>query len=302
MNVSLCIATHRRPGRLAALLSDIAQQDRRPSEVIVVDNDAAGSAQPVVERFVAEGAPFPLRYEVQPVRGIALTRNRTVQLASGDWIAFIDDDERPPKAWLQRLVDAAARYEADGVLGPVLPVVPPEAPAWIRRGRFYDVPELASGGAVPLNKLRIGNALVRGDRLRAEPGPFDTAYGLKTGEDGDMLARLVHKGAKIVWCREAAVQEPVEPRRLRLEWLLQRGLSGGQEFARMTLAGRYGPVTGVRRTYLFLRALAQLIIALGLTIATCPMGRHHAARWLIAASANLGKLTVFFGWHYSEYA
>ena len=301
MNISLCIATHRRPERLAVLLGDIAQQDVLPNDVVIVDNDASGSAREVVERFLTSGAPFPVRYDIQPVRGIALTRNRTVQLATSDWIAFIDDDERPPRSWLRQMVEAATRYEADGILGPVVPVVPPEAPDWIRRGQFYEVPQIASGDAVPLNKLRIGNALLRAACLRAEPGPFDVAYGLKTGEDGDMLARLVHKGAKIVWCQEAVVYEPVEPRRLRLRWLLQRALSGGQEFARMTLAGRYGSVGGLRRTFLFLRALAQLFAALGLMVVTWPLGRHHAARWLIAAWANLGKLTVFFGWHYSEY-
>jgi succinoglycan biosynthesis protein ExoM len=33
-----------------------------------------------------------------------------------------------------------------------------------------------------------------------------------------------------------------------------------------------------------------------------PAGRHRAAVWLIKASANLGKLTAFWGWRYGEYA
>jgi succinoglycan biosynthesis protein ExoM len=53
---------------------------------------------------------------------------------------------------------------------------------------------------------------------------------------------------------------------------------------------------------LFVRALLQLIVAVVLTILTLPFGRHHAARWLTKASANFGKLSLFFGWHYREYA
>ena len=302
MDVSLCIATHRRPERLAALLEDIARQELLPSQVVIVDNDAAGSAREVVERFVARGAPFAVQYEIQPVRGIALTRNRTVALATASWLAFIDDDERAPPAWMRQLADAAGRFEADGVLGPVVPVVPDEAPAWIRRGRFYDFARVETGRIVPLNMLRFGNVLLRGERLRAEPGPFDPAYGLMTGEDGDLLARMAAKGARIVWCDEAIVHEPVEASRLSLRWLLQRALSGGQEYARKTLAGRYGPVNGARRLALFFRALAQLLVALALMLVVTPLGRHHAARWLAAAFANFGKLTVFFGWRYSEYA
>jgi succinoglycan biosynthesis protein ExoM len=302
MKISLCIATFRRPERLAALLDDLARQQRLPDEVIIVDNDAAESARPVVEAPASSRLPFPIHYAVQPKRGIAITRNLTVAMASGDWLAFIDDDERAPERWLAQLVEAAARHGADGVLGPVVPVVPDDAPGWIRRGTFYDFPRMESGGIVPLNRLRFGNVLLRGAPLRAEPGPFNPAYGLMTGEDGDLLARMANKGAKIVWCDEAIVHEPVENARLSLRWLLQRALSGGQEFARKTLAGTYGSVTLLRRIKLFVQAAAQMAVAGVLALVSWPVGRHRAVAWLIKASANLGKLSIFWGWHYSEYA
>ncbi len=284
------------------LLDDILRQEHQPAEVIVVDNDAAGSARAVVEGRIAAGAPYPIRYAVQPARNIALTRNLTVELCSGDWIAFIDDDERAPAAWLRQLTDAAAAYTADGVLGPVVPEVPNSAPAWIRHGRFYDFPRLASGEVVPLNRMRFGNVLLRGSLLRAEPGPFDVGYGLTTGEDADLLIRLVQRGGRIVWCDEAVVVEPVEPGRLSLKWLLQRAVSGGQEFARKTVAGRYGPITAAGRLNLITRSLVQLAISTVFALLSWPLGRQHAAKWLVKASANLGKLSIFWGWRYSEYA
>jgi succinoglycan biosynthesis protein ExoM len=302
VKTSVCIATYRRPDRLDALLDDLSTQEHLPDEVVVVDNDASGSARAVVERHIAVGCSFPIVYEVQPARNIALTRNRTVHLASGDWLAFVDDDERAPPTWLRQLLEAAQRYEADGILAPVEPQIPASAPAWIRRGKFYEWPHLPSGTAVPPSHLRFGNVLLRGGRLRAEPGPFDTSYGLSTGEDGDLLMRLRDKGARIVWCDEAIVLEPVEAKRLSLWWLLQRALSGGQHFARLSVSGRYHPVNAAARGLMLLRWLAQLIVAVALTIAVCPLGRHRAAVWLIKASANLGKLSVFCGWRYGEYA
>ncbi len=272
MNVSVCIATYRRIDRLALLLADLAAQSRIPDEVVVVDNDSGGSARTVVEQFRA-AAPFPVHYEVQPARNIALTRNRTVALASGDWLAFIDDDERAPISWLAQMIEACAQYSAHGVLGPVQPVVPDSAPPWIRRGRFYDFPRLPSGAVVPLLRMRFGNVILQGDRLRAEPGPFDISYELTTGEDADLLIRMVHHGARVVWCDEAAVLEPVEAARLSLRWLLQRALSGGQEFARKTLSGRYGAVTALRRTRLVLQSSAQLLIAAALALMTWPSGK-----------------------------
>lgn len=301
MSASICIATYRRPDRLEALLEDLARQQLLPDEVVVVDNDAAASAAPVIERLRSRGLPFALLYDIQPQKNISLTRNRTVELANGDWLAFIDDDERAPPAWLAQLLACAGSTRADGVLGPVVPVVPPEAPAWIRRGRFYDWTRMQTGALIPANRLRFGNLVLRGSLLRGMTAPFDPAYGLTGGEDGDLLSRLALNGAVLRWCDEAVVHEPVEASRLSLRWLLRRALRGGQDFARHSLAGRYGGA-GASRHRLLLRALAQALLAGLLSILLLPLGRHRAAHWLTKASANLGKLSIFWGWHYREYA
>ncbi len=301
MTVSVCIATYRRLDRLAAVLDDLSRQTLLPMEIVVVDNDADGSAAAVVEAHRRTSPPLALHYAIQPLKNIALTRNRTVEMAAGEWIAFIDDDERAPPDWLARLDAAATAYAADGVLGPVDPAVPSEAPLWIRRGKFYDFPRMATGELVPPNRLRFGNVLLRGRLLRELEVRFDPAYGLTGGEDGDLLSRLALAGARIVWCDEAIVREPIEQSRLSLVWLLRRSLRGGQDFARHSLSGRYGPqATG--RVKLLVRALLQLIAAVTLTVLVLPFGRHRAAHWLTKASANLGKLSVFMGWHYREYA
>jgi succinoglycan biosynthesis protein ExoM len=298
----VCIATYRRADRLGALLDDLSRQTLVPSEVVVVDNDASGSARITVERHRERVTAYPIRYNIQPARNIALTRNRTVELATAEWLAFIDDDERAPENWLSQLAAATQRYSADVVLGPVVPIVPDVAPMWIRRGRFYDFPRLNTGEQVPLNRMRFGNVLLCGRQLRQESVPFDPRYGLSTGEDADLLIRLTEKGAKVVWCDDAIVWEPVEAARLSLHWLLQRALSGGQEYARKTVAGRYGPVSFGGRLQLIVRALVQCLIACCLAVAALPLCRHCAVGWLIKASANLGKLSIFFGWRYQEYA
>src|SRR5262249_40182930 len=163
-----CIATYQRRESLAAVLEDLLHQEAMPHQVVVVDNDASGSARTIVDRYRAFVPPFRVDYDIQPRRNIALTRNRTVALAVGDWLACVDDDERAPSTWLRQLLEAAARYQADAVLGPVEPEVPEWAPGWIRRGRFYDFPRLRTGTQVPLNRMRLGNALFNGMCLRAE--------------------------------------------------------------------------------------------------------------------------------------
>jgi succinoglycan biosynthesis protein ExoM len=301
MNITLCIATYRRPDRLGELLRDLTLQQRPPDEIVVVDNDALGSARAVVERQRQLGSPCLIHYAIQPIPNISATRNRSVELAHGDWLGFIDDDERAPSAWLRELVQSAHRAGTDVVLGPVVPLVPRWAPAWIRRGRFYDWARMATHQVVPLNKLRFGNVLLRAELLQAADSRFDTDFGLTGGEDGDLLTRLVQKGACVHWCDEAVVFEPVEHARLSLRWLMLRSLRGGQDFARHRLNGRFRPIDGFGRFALIGRAVAQSALAAALALLNWPRGQHRAVFWLLKASANVGKISVFMGWHYQEY-
>ena len=162
---------------------------------------------------------------------------------------------------------------------------------------------MPTGTLVAPNRLRFGNVLLRRSRLRSLCGPFDPAYGLTGGEDGDMLSRLALQGAKLVWCDEALVHEPVEASRLSLRWLLRRALSGGQDFARHTHSvGATARFRTRAASSFFLRALLQALVAAGLALISWPLGRHHAAKWLTTVSANLGKMSVFWGSQYREYA
>jgi succinoglycan biosynthesis protein ExoM len=302
MSISVCIATCRRAPRLDLLLGDLERQRLLPAEVVVVDNDREGSARAVVEARRAGAPPFRLAYAIEAEKNISLARNRSVEMAAGEWLAFVDDDERAPEDWLQRLASAAREHGADGVLGPVVPQVPESAPAWIRRGAFYDFPRSRTGEVVRPNRLRLGNAIFRAALFSGPDRRFDPAYGLTGGEDNDLLGRFQQAGARITWCDEACVLEPVEPARLTLRWLLLRALRGGQDLARNTRAGRYGPATAAHSTAFLLRAAGQACLASALAALTLPAGRHVAARWLISAAANVGKLSGFAGFAYREYA
>lgn len=302
VKISVCIPTHRRNEQLRALLQDLRDQQLQPFDVVVVDNDAAGGARHVVDAFRDAGCPFQLTYAVQPERSIPLTRNMTVHLATGEWLAFVDDDERAPADWLRMLLDCALANAADGVLAPVEPRVPESAPAWIRRGNFYDWPRVPTGTVVPRKHLRYGNLMLRAAPVHRLPGPFDPRFALSAGEDVDMLVRFIQQGAKLVWCDEAAVWEPVEARRLSLRWLLMRGYSGGQSFARIKLDGTLGKISPVMRVLLPFQWTLQLIASLLAAAVVLPLGRHRAVAWLIKAWANVGKLSELTGSRYSPYA
>ena len=297
--ISLCVCTYRRPAALLTLLARLGDQRVRPLELVVVDNDSAGSARATVE---AAGLPFPARYAVEPVQNISAARNRSVAAARGEWLAFLDDDELPEPDWLERLWEASRRHAADAVLAPVVSQLPAQAPDWIARGDFFARRRFATGTVVPRNEFRIGNALIRKALLDRLHGPFDPEFGLTGGEDSDMLCRFADLGARIVWCDEAAVVEPVEHARLTLRWLLMRAWRGGNDHARHFLAGRFGEVTPAARARFVARATLQWLAALALAVLCLPLGRARWAYWLRKAYGNAGKLAALFGRRFEEYA
>ena len=98
---------------------------------------------------------------MEPQQNISLTRNKAIANATGDFIAFIDDDEFPAKRWLLTLFEASGKYGADGVLGPVKCHFDEKPPRWVIKGKFYERPTYPTGFVIDWTKGRTGNVLLR---------------------------------------------------------------------------------------------------------------------------------------------
>ncbi len=87
-SVSVVITTYKRDEFLAEALTSLAVQTLPLHDIVVVDDGGSGTAKAVVERF---GPRF--RYFWQPNGGMQSARNLGVKEATGEWIAFLDDDD-----------------------------------------------------------------------------------------------------------------------------------------------------------------------------------------------------------------
>src|SRR5262245_8048531 len=122
-HITVCICTFKRPRLLSRLLEQLQKQrthGRFTYSIVVVDNDATRSAEAVVSTFSVK-ARVRTRYSVEPRQNIAMARNRAIDYAEGEFVAFIDDDEVPEPEWLSRMLETCDAYGAAGVLGPVVP-------------------------------------------------------------------------------------------------------------------------------------------------------------------------------------
>ena len=96
-HISVCVCTYKRPQFLRRLLNELGDQDthdRFTFSIVVADNDHLQSAKAVVLGFAA-ASTIPITYCVEHRQNIALARNKAIENATGDFIAFIDDDEFP---------------------------------------------------------------------------------------------------------------------------------------------------------------------------------------------------------------
>ena len=92
--VSVVIATRNRPQPLAACLRALAESFPEDAETIVVFDGTA--VEPGLERFAE---PLRLRCIEAPPGGPAAARNRGLAAASGEVVAFTDDDCVPRPGW-----------------------------------------------------------------------------------------------------------------------------------------------------------------------------------------------------------
>ena len=230
-HISVCVLTFKRPKYLERLLEHLQTQQtdgKFTYSVVVTDNDSAASAKDLVAKFTKIG-DGPVVYCVEPQQNIACARNKAVSNATGDYIAFVDDDEYPAKDWLLNLFQTSVTLRADGVLGPVKPYFDHEPPAWAIKGKFYERPSHPTGMLLDWSQTRTGNVLFSRGILSGDELPFRVEMGT-AGSDMDFFRRMMAKQKKFVWCEEAVVFEVVPPSRCNRKYLLHRALMRGSNF------------------------------------------------------------------------
>lgn len=233
MHVDVCIATFRRPDLLTTLLHSVSAQRLAPAvwiRIIVIDNDPEKSSKAAVE-MAQETLPFPLIYEVEPARGISFARNRALSLVSADCVAFLDDDEFVGPDWLQSLLNTMDAYCADVVFGPVVGILPENAPAWAWTHPSFMRPRKCTG--VRVTTGATNNVLIRTAALGSPKMSFDNDFALTGGSDTELFHRMYAAGRLLIWCDEAIAYENVPSERINIEWVCRRAFRGGQCFARI---------------------------------------------------------------------
>lgn len=215
--VSVIVSTHNRHKDCDELLASLAQQTVKPHEVILIDD---GSRPPYRPRGLIPENLKLLRPRKE--LGLGLARLLGTRLATGDLIAFIDDDAIAPKGWIERIREGGGRKGLHVFGGPAIPIYklgfnPP--PWWDDRvlGRYLAI----------CNRAIVGcNFVVRREafELLGEFRPYLGRYGGKpiSNEEVEFTLRAYLAGLKVGFDYGLIVYHKVRPGKLTTPYLLKR--------------------------------------------------------------------------------
>ncbi|WP_108658702.1 glycosyltransferase family 2 protein [Acuticoccus kandeliae] len=289
-SVDVCVCTFRRASIRATLQSLAAQTlpEGVRLAVIVADNDETDAARAAIE---AAGAEFglALTYRHAPARNISIARNATLDAATAEFVAILDDDEIAAPDWIAALLARQAESGADVVLGPVVALYDAAAPAWMRDGDFH------SAGPVHVNgTIRTGytsNVLFRREAAPLAGARFRLDLGQTGGEDTEFFSRAFRAGARLVEAPGAIVREHVDARRQSLGWLMKRRFRSGQTHGLLLAQGAAGAAGHPKAIAV---AGAKFGVCAVAAAATLPLARRRAF-WMLRAALHAGVVSQLLG-------
>jgi glycosyltransferase involved in cell wall biosynthesis len=225
VEVSVVIPAYNRSASLrGAVESVLAQNTRTPFEIVIVDNNSQDDTESVA-RTIVQDHPDKVTYVLEREQGNAHARNRGVETARGEIIAFIDDDVAVENDWLTTLKNALdSRPEMSFVGGRVVPEWSGPPPSWLTPDHWsplalldYGPDELIISGENPRGLLTANIAIRR--CVFAEVGSFSPHLQrvknmIGSMEDTEFLLRVCRSGRQGLYLPQMIARAPVETERL----------------------------------------------------------------------------------------
>jgi len=178
--------------------------------------------------------------------GLLASRNRGADLASGDVVAFIDDDAVADDRWIERLADAYEEEDAIAAGGKMAPEWVAGKPAFLPEEFYWLVGVTHRGFADGAGEVRntFGSNISFRRAVFRDLGGFDTAIGGRQGDanlqggETELCARMAAEyGHGVYYVPDAEVAHKVFAYRTKPLWLFDRAFwQGYSKRAMETLA------------------------------------------------------------------
>jgi glucosyl-dolichyl phosphate glucuronosyltransferase len=253
-SVVICAYTEDRLQHIHAAIDSVLAQRRPAAEVIlVIDNNPA-----LYKRLIAE-LPDVTVVENAEAAGLSGARNTGARQATGDVIAFLDDDATAEPAWLEALEAAYLNPDVMGVGGLIVPRWQTARPAWMP-AEFYWVVGCNYEG-MPGSGQRIRNMF--GANMSFRRTAFELVDGFRAGigrtatgrplgcEETELCIRLGQRSPRSWLLMEhgAVVRHFVPDGRCSFRYFISRCFAEGMSKAQVAEAVGRGDGLSAERGY-----------------------------------------------------
>lgn len=225
--VSVIIPAYNAAGFVARAIESALAQTHPPLEILVIDDGSKDATSEVVARF----AP-PVRLLRQTNGGPAAARNHGAREARGEWLAFLDADDR----WLPEKLERQLAQARD----PDIALVYSRPPTDLGHGGRI-IPPVADFATLWRRNFLITSAVMVRRAVFERHGGFDEERALIGVEDYNLWLRLASAGERLVLCPEEHVIYSPAPGSLtsQVERFLRAELTNVARLAeRLQLGGR----------------------------------------------------------------
>lgn len=112
--VSIIIPVYNAEKYLEKCLNSISEQTMKDFELILVNDGSKDSSQQIIDAFI-EKKLCNVQCKCKENAGQAAARNDGLSMAQGEYIAYMDSDDYIEKDYLERLYEAAVKYDSESV-------------------------------------------------------------------------------------------------------------------------------------------------------------------------------------------
>lgn len=270
VSVVVCTYSSERYGDLMELLESINSQTYENIEIVIVVD-----GNPEIYQRIRSLERDDMKILLNKKNmGNNYSRNLGVKHATGDIVAFIDDDAIAEKNWVSNIVETFTEDKDIGVVtGDIIPKWIDDSMKWFPKDLHWIIS--CSYSEMPTTKQEVRNGfgcnLSFKKEIFEQIGLFDAKLGKigdswTAGEEADLCSKVLKKAnKKVIFNPEVRVKHKVYPYRIEIKNVLRRAFVEG--YSKALLNNQYRSELSTEFSYIkkllfgfYPRAFAKLFV------------------------------------------
>jgi len=237
VKISVIIATFNRCEALQENLHALVRQtlSNDSFEIIVVDNNSSDNTKAKVLSIIDLYSGNKIQYIHEYKQGVSYARNAGIKVASGEFLAFINDDAQADQNWLNLILQTFNKLDENvfALGGKLLPSFKEKLPGWFKEE--YEIFDWGENERYFFNhEFPYGSNLIVRKSAFETYGYFDPDFGMIKskiipGEEKEFInrVRINNKDAKVYYHPSIIVYHNVRSYKLSLKYKLLRAFYSG---------------------------------------------------------------------------